>query len=654
MRRLSLWTFVIAVALAGCGDDTSKTPSNNNPADMGASDSGDTPDGDNNQTDAGGGGDDTGGGGDDTGGGGDDTGGGGDDMGGGDMSTSECGNGIVEGAEACDDGNDDADDLCNDDCTFTCGDGVVGANEACDTAIADGNPGACPTACDDGEACTMDTLQGSECTAECVFGDIAACVDDDGCCASTCNATNDNDCSPMCGNGVVEGTEVCDGDCPVMADCADADSCTADVYTGSAGTCDAMCANNPITACVDADGCCPPACDATTDDDCSATCGNGTVEAPELCDGSCPSLADCDDGDACTTESLTGSAGNCNAACSYADVTVCDMTSDGCCPSNCNSTNDIDCTAICGNGSVEAGEQCDDGNTATGDGCDATCQFEAVAFRLSDLDLRDPHVYADLPFFGCSDITNSVPLNLSDSINQLVETAITTDDDGDGELDLSFILIFRPLEQTDGASAPMDVAEADCTAPIGSTTCTVDTAAAQSTTYTSDANDTCLDVIMGTVSGYTPAVTASTAPCWSSLPVSFTVNVSGIQIPLDDTQVAATFPANPATSFTNGMLRGFISEETADQIVIPADIAVVGGSTLSQLLPGGDPPDSNTSCTDNADCTQAGETCANVMGGRCQSAPNCATTDDRDMNNGVSGWWFYFNFPADQVPFTEL
>jgi len=31
---------------------------------------------------------------------------------------------------------------------------------------------------------------------------------------------------------------------------------------------------------------------------------------------------------------------------------------------------------VCGNGAVEAGEQCDDGNTASGDGCSATCRIE--------------------------------------------------------------------------------------------------------------------------------------------------------------------------------------------------------------------------------------------------------------------------------------
>src|SRR3954462_9686549 len=35
-----------------------------------------------------------------------------------------------------------------------------------------------------------------------------------------------------------------------------------------------------------------------------------------------------------------------------------------------------DATTHCGNGKLDLGESCDDGNTAAGDGCDAMCQFE--------------------------------------------------------------------------------------------------------------------------------------------------------------------------------------------------------------------------------------------------------------------------------------
>ena len=32
---------------------------------------------------------------------------------------------------------------------------------------------------------------------------------------------------------------------------------------------------------------------------------------------------------------------------------------------------------VCGNGIVETGEDCDDGNTASGDGCSASCESES-------------------------------------------------------------------------------------------------------------------------------------------------------------------------------------------------------------------------------------------------------------------------------------
>jgi len=43
-------------------------------------------------------------------------------------------------------------------------------------------------------------------------------------------------------------------------------------------------------------------------------------------------------------------------------------------PACCFTTEEV--TAVCGNGTVESGEQCDDGNTTSGDGCDSSCQTE--------------------------------------------------------------------------------------------------------------------------------------------------------------------------------------------------------------------------------------------------------------------------------------
>jgi hypothetical protein len=65
---------------------------------------------------------------------------------------------------------------------------------------------------------------------------------------------------------------------------------------------------------------------------------------------------------------------------------------------------------------------------------------------------------------------------------------------------------------------------------------------------------------------------------------------------------------------------GFISETDANNTMIPNSFPLVGGMPLSALLPGG--------------------------------SNNCAAHNDKDVNNGVMGWWFYLNFPAARDPWS--
>ncbi|MCB9653367.1 MAG: putative metal-binding motif-containing protein [Deltaproteobacteria bacterium] len=224
------------------------------------------------------------------------------------------------------------------DCPVSCGNGVLEAGETCDPS------GSCPTACDDGNACTTDILSGSAsaCDAACAFEAITQCIDDDGCCAAGCNSTNDNDCSVSCGNGVLEAGETCDppGSCPTA--CDDQDACTTDTLVGSVDQCSAECSFSAITQCIDDDGCCAPGCSSVNDNDCPESCGNGVLEAGETCDppGSCPTT--CDDQDACTVDTLVGSADQCNAECSFSAITQC-VNGDGCCAPGCDSSTDDDC-----------------------------------------------------------------------------------------------------------------------------------------------------------------------------------------------------------------------------------------------------------------------------------------------------------------------
>lgn len=538
-----------------------------------------------------------------------------------------CGDGMVTGDEECDDSNNNNDDDCLDDCTLACGDGVVGVGELCDPAIAAGDEGACPADCEDDEACTQDTLSGTGCQTECINAAITDTTDGDGCCPDSGNANNDSDCVAVCGNGVREGGEACDtaiqagdpGACPES--CEDQVACTTDTLSG-AGTCDAVCSNVAIIDPINDDGCCPAGANAGTDNDCSTSCGDGVVTGSETCDtaigagsaGACPTA--CNDGMACTSDALL-SGGTCNASCSYTEITA-TIDGDGCCPSGANANTDSDCQAVCGNDVVETGEECDDGATSPGDGCDELCQFEAVAYRMSDLDLRDPHVYVNI--FGCRDLTDQAFFGFS--VNGEIQTAVQTDDDSDGDLDLSLLLNMAPAT-TQVAGGAMDFAVASCTAPMSSTSCTADPADVIPSAFTNMATGTCLGLLANTVRPYGPAVIQPGGPCFVSDTETITLELGGIPITLSDARIAATWSGSPPDQLLNGLVRGFISEADADATILPESLAIIGGQPLSSILPGG---------TDN-----------------------CAAHSDMDTGpNNEPGWYFYLNFTAVDVPYTEM
>lgn len=179
----------------------------------------------------------------------------------------------------------------------------------------------------------------------------------------------------ICGDGRVSAGEKCDpgietglpGACP--ATCWSLIACVDRVLDG--GGCLVECVDAP-RACEAGDGCCPAGCDHDSDGDCSQSCGDGVVQVdegescePDSTSDPCPS--ECDDGDPCTTDALSGSASNCNAECTTTPVTSL-VAGDGCCPDGANANGDDDCAAECGNGVLEAGEDCDGG-----DGCEPDC-----------------------------------------------------------------------------------------------------------------------------------------------------------------------------------------------------------------------------------------------------------------------------------------
>ena len=68
------------------------------------------------------------------------------------------------------------------------------------------------------------------------------------------------------------------------------------------------------------------------------------------------------------------------------------------------------------------------------------------------------------------------------------------------------------------------------------------------------------------------------------------------------------------------MMRGFLRESDANATLLPATLPLVGGRPVSVLLKGG-------------------------MG-------SCATGSDKDVLDGVPGWWFYMEQTIASVPIT--
>jgi cysteine-rich repeat protein len=176
---------------------------------------------------------------------------------------------------------------------------------------------------------------------------------------------------PTCGNGTLDAGEACDGDlgtCPPQLHCTSRCTCAVlategcgdgvveageECDDGNSDDCD-TCRNDctfNTNVCGDGHKACGEGCDDGNQlacDGCSPTC------QPELCGNQIVECSEqCDDG------ALNGTPGDpCTAQCAFVTPVAC----------------------ACGNGIVEpqCGEQCDDHNTVSCDGCSVSCQIETL------------------------------------------------------------------------------------------------------------------------------------------------------------------------------------------------------------------------------------------------------------------------------------
>ncbi len=283
--------------------------------------------------------------------------------------------------------------------------------------------------------------------------------------------------------------------------------------------------------------------------------------------------------------------------------------------SSAGSTTDASTSTTNGSGTTTT-------DTATGGNTTGGGTIEA--FRVTELYVREPHFFAEVVVqcFDVTDLDNGALKGVNPSFNE----AMTTDMDDaagsgnpDGNLDLSFVMLFDPLDQSGGGT--YDFERADCKVPASNTVCMPrDMATVSTFDYASMMGATCLEPDPAHLNPmYSPKPVTVAGNCFASSSTALVLELGDISLPMTDAEVAAVYDADPADNFTTGLIKGFVSEADAQNATLPQSIQDATGATvLADLLPG--------------------------------SPANCAGHDDRDDNNGTSGWWFYVDFKAQRVP----
>lgn len=260
--------------------------------------------------------------------------------------------------------------------------GDVAGADASDAAADTGTPSLCPSSCDDGNACSVDTCNPA---TGCIHADSTGPACDDGDACSTGDA---------CQAGKCVGQPV---------SCDDGKPCTSDSCETAAGC--VYVAESVGAPCDDGNPC-------STNDNCLTgscvgdvlkACDDGKTCTIDKCDpgaGNCLHLpleeGPCDDGDPCTAGDAC-SAGNCKPgknACDDGNPCTADVCGASGCSSSptsgpCDDGNACTFSDVCKAGACSPGlpTGCDDGNVCTADECNkssGSCVNKANAGPCDD------------------------------------------------------------------------------------------------------------------------------------------------------------------------------------------------------------------------------------------------------------------------------
>ncbi len=251
----------------------------------------------------------------------------------------QCGNGIIEASEQCDDGAENGRyGFCGFDCTFasafSCGDGTIAGGEVCD--------------------CRTDWTGKAFGGGTCLSSNGGYSRNPANSCAWNCQGPGS-----YCGDNVIDSGEQCDGNAETYAGqiCRMGSPqlrnlpCESDADCGFSGKCGASDASSIYNACPLANVCIGGAANKL-----GAVCtSNGDCDSLNEADGACSNIP------VQTTRTKV-------CADNGAGGELCQWQEDN--------WRNLECRGAltCGNGVVDAGEECDDGNKSNNDACTNECR----------------------------------------------------------------------------------------------------------------------------------------------------------------------------------------------------------------------------------------------------------------------------------------